>query len=148
MNEIRPWLYVGKHLEAANVALLEKHQIMAMLLLHLPLKTRGIPTLFVPIQDGVPLHADKLDKGIAFIREQKAAGHHVLVACSAGVSRSVTLATAALKLEENLTLPNAFREVRAQHPRAMPDQVLWDGLAKYFGEEISFWDIWRETVDT
>lgn len=147
MIEIRPWLCVGKHVEASNLALLEQHKITAMLLVHQSLKTIGIPLLFVPIQDGVPLRSDKLERGVAFIREQKSEGRNVLVACSAGISRSVTFATAALKLEEDLTLHDAFHALREKHPAALPDQVLWAGLCKYFGEEISFWDIWRETME-
>jgi protein-tyrosine phosphatase len=148
MIEIRPWLFVGKHVEAINLSLLQANQIMAMLLLHQNIKTIGIPTLFVPIQDGVPLRPEKLDQGLAFIREQKTAGRHVLVACSAGISRSVTFATAALKIDEGLSLYDAFFAVRAQHPNALPDQVLWQGLCEYFDEEISFWDIWRDSVET
>lgn len=148
MIEIRPWLSVGKHVEATSTHLLEKNRILALLLLHQPIRTIGIETLFIPVQDGVPLRDEQLQRGIDFVLAQKAKGHHVLIACSAGVSRSPSFAIATLRVAEDLSLRDAFRAVRQRHPAAMPDQVLWSGLAAHFHEDISFWDIWRETLES
>jgi protein-tyrosine phosphatase len=147
MFQIRPWLYVGRYAETINPTLLHEKRIGAMLQLHEPASQPDITSLFVAMRDGEPLPTLLFEKAVTFVRAQKAEGKTVLVACSAGISRSVALATASLKLEEQLTLHDAFHAVRAAHPRALPDQVHWEMLCRYFNEDISFWDIWRETVD-
>jgi protein-tyrosine phosphatase len=147
MIAIRPWLWVGRYVDTTNEIELAHAGIQAMLQLHDHAPHAAIETMFLPMQDGVPVSEAMLARGVDFIRKQHTAGHIVLVACSAGISRSVSLATAALKEEENLSLLDALHAVREQHPRAMPDHVHWEALCRYYGEDISFWDIWRETLD-
>lgn len=146
MIEIRSWLYVGKFVDSINEVLLQNHDIGALLALHDPVTPSGIPYLFVPFIDGEPLHIPALETAISFVRAQAAEGRRVLVACSAGISRSPSLATAVIKIQENRTLLDSLHEVRAKHPRAMPDHIHWEGLCAYFGEDVPFWDIWRETL--
>lgn len=148
MIPIRPWLVVGKYTDTVNSDILRDHQVGAMLQLHQAVDHLDMPTMFLPLQDGKPVTMVELDQGIDFIRRHKAQGHTVLIACSAGVSRSVTLATAALKLEEGKSLLDTFHDVRERHPRALPDQVHWQALCQYFKEDIPFWDVWRETLDS
>jgi protein-tyrosine phosphatase len=145
VNEIRSWLYVGKYIDALNGTILEHNGIGAVLELHEPVTHDHIPTLFIPFQDGEPLHVPSLERAIAFVREQAALERRVLVACSAGISRSPLIAIAVLKIVEERTLLDALHEVRAKNPRTMPDHIIWEGLCAYFGEDIPFWDIWRET---
>jgi protein-tyrosine phosphatase len=148
MIEIRSWLYVGKYTDTLNESILLNHAIDAMLQLHQAVEYATIPSLFVPVQDGEPLSDAFLERGVAFVRGQKAENKRVLVACSAGISRSVTFATASLKEEENLALLDAFHELRQKHPRAMPDHIHWEALCRYYREDIPFWDIWRESMDS
>lgn len=147
MIEIRPWLYVGKYTDACSEKVLANHQIDVVLELHEPVKHEHIITHFIPFQDGEPLRIPALERAIAFVREQAAAGKRVLIACSAGVSRSPTVAIAVIKVMEERTLLDALHEVRAKHPRTMPDHIHWEGLCAYFDEDIPFWDIWRESYE-
>jgi len=143
MNRIRDWLYVGKYSETLQPEYLRRNGIGAMLLLAAPVSYPGIESLYLMVEDGVPLHPVLLEKGIRFARAQKADGRTVLVACGAGISRSSTFATAVLKEEENLSLVDAFREVFIAHPYALPHPELWKSLCAYYGENTPFISDWK-----
>jgi hypothetical protein len=53
------------------------------------------------------------------------AGRRVLVHCSAGFNRSVTICCAVLMLLENLSAEDALNRVREHHPWARPDSHHW-----------------------
>ena len=138
MNQIRPWLYIGKYRETKDLFLLEFHQISAMLQLAELVEHAGIISLYLPVEDGVPLPEPMLKKGIDFIMNQKDKGRKVMVSCGAGISRSTMFAIAVLKEIEQLNLSNAFREIKLHHPETMPHPALWESLCEYFNEEISY----------
>ncbi|HLF28318.1 MAG TPA: dual specificity protein phosphatase [Anaerolineae bacterium] len=138
MYPIRPWLYIGKFRETQDDVLLRRREIGAMLQLADSVKQPGIPSLYIPVEDGEPLPHDLLRMGVEFVRLEKALGRNVLIACGAGISRSVTFTIAALKEEEVLSLRAAFRQVRANHPEALPHPALWKSLCEYYGEEVSY----------
>jgi protein-tyrosine phosphatase len=138
MYPIRPWLCIGKFSDTQDDVLLRRREIGAMLQLADSVKHSGIPSLYVPVEDGAPLPHDLLRMGVEFVRLEKALGRNVLVACGAGISRSATFAIAALKEEEGLSLLDAFREVCAKHPDAMPHPALWQSLCEYYEEAVSY----------
>jgi hypothetical protein len=142
VNQIRSWLYIGKYRETTNIALLHSYGIGAMLQLAEAVKQDGIASLYVPVEDGEPLPIPALEQGVAFVREQKAQDRKVLVACGAGISRSVTFGIAALHEEEGLSLPDAFRLIRTHHSEAMPHYALWDSICAYYGEPMKYEDMW------
>ena len=144
MQQIRPWLFVGKYSETLNHDLLDRAKIHSVLQLAAPVEFEGITSLYLPVDDGVPLRSTALANGVAFVRSEYAQGNRVLIACGAGISRSVTFATAALKEEENLSLVDAFREIVKVHPEGMPHPVLWQSLCDYYGEDVPFLDMWRK----
>jgi predicted protein tyrosine phosphatase len=53
------------------------------------------------------------------------AGQRVLVHCSAGLNRSVTICCAALMQLEHLSAEEALNRVRDHHPWARPDSHHW-----------------------
>jgi len=142
MNMIRPWLFVGALRATQDADALKQHGIGAMLQLHRPAEQPGIETLYVAVQEGYRMTRAEIKTGVDFVLEQKAQGRRVLVACGSGISRSATFALAALKVDENLGLGEAFLEVRKQYDRAMPDEVHWHDLCQYFGEDVDFWSLW------
>ena len=144
MQQVRPWLFIGKYSETLNRDLLERSKIHSVLELAAPVEHDTLTTLYLPVEDGVPLRPEALANGVAFVRSEYALGNRVLVACGAGISRSVTFAIAALKEEEGLTLLNAFREIAKVHPNGMPHPELWQSLCQYYGEDTSFLDMWRQ----
>ncbi len=136
MNQIRPWLYIGKYRETKDYPYLTYHNIGAMLLLAELVEHPGINSLYLPVEDGEPLPLDLLKQGLDFIQQQRNQGNIVLVACGAGISRSGTYTIAALKESENLTLLDAFHQVQRLHPDTMPHYRLWQSLCEYYGEDI------------
>lgn len=106
-------------------------------------KQPGIETLYLPVDDGEPLPIQLLEQGMSFVRAHKAQGRKVLIACGAGISRSVTFGIAALREEEGLSLPDAFRAIHSHHPEAMPHFALWNSLCQYYGEGMSYENPWE-----
>jgi protein-tyrosine phosphatase len=136
MYPIRPWLYVGKFRETLDYNLLHRSQINAMMQLAESVQQPNISSLFIAIEDGKPLPFDQLKTGIEFVQLEKARGGKVLIACGAGISRAASFAIATLKKEENLSLLDAFWQVRAKHPEAMPHPALWQSLCEYYSENV------------
>ena len=143
MYTIRPWLYIGKYRETQDEKLLHHIGIGALLQLADSVNLPSISSLYIPIEDGEALPFDRLKSSVEFVRLEKAQSRNVLIACGAGVSRSVSVAVAVLKEEENLSLFEAFRQVLANHPQAMPHLALWQSLCDYYGESWSYKDIFK-----
>ena len=138
MDIVRPWLVIGKLAETLHTEILAQNQIGAMLQLAEAVPQEGIASLYVPVMDGEKLTPEKLQRGVTFVREQKAQGKVVLVACGLGVSRAATFATAALKEEEGLTLHDAFEAITAARREARPHPELWRSLCDIYGETVSY----------
>lgn len=138
MNQIRPWLFIGKYSDTTNLWLLEFHQIGAMLQLAELVEHPGIVSLYLPVDDGVSLPEPLLKKGIEFVKDQKDQGRKIMVSCGAGISRSATFAIAAIKEIEQVSLSESYREVKLRHPQTLPHPALWKSLCEYFREEISY----------
>jgi len=143
MDEIRPWLYIGKLRDTLHTSYLHFKSINAMLQLAEKVEQPGIVSLYLPVEDFAPLNFRLLEQGVAFIREQKKLGHRVLVACGAGINRSSTFCTAALKEEDGLSLLDAFKEVKKRHPESMPHEPVWKSLCTYYREETTYFEVMR-----
>ncbi len=141
MDEVRPWLFVGRYLNSRDPDLLRRCQIKAMLHLAEDVRQPGVISLYLAVDDGVPLPIPALQSGLEFIHTQKAMEHRVLVACGAGISRSVSFVIAALKEEEGLSLVDAYHAVWQVHPEAMPHPALWQSLQDYYHEDTSFGEV-------
>ena len=143
MNEIRPWLYIGKFRDTLDSAYLKAKSIQAMLQLAEEVEQVGITSIYLPVEDMEPIPSDLLRQGLDFVLEEKGNGHRVLVACGAGINRSSAFCTAALIETEGLSFMDAFKEVKFKHPEAMPHQPVWESLCKYYGESIPYLDVMR-----
>ena len=143
MDQIRPWLYIGKYRETLNKSYLDHKAIGAMLLLAEKVEQPGIVSLYLPVEDVAPISSEHIRQGVKFIREQKTRGNRVLVACGAGMNRSSAFSAAALKEEEGLALLEAFKEVKRCHPESMPHEPVWNSLCHYYGEETPYLDVMR-----
>jgi len=146
MNRIRPWLYIGKYRDTLDYPLLQSHNVGAMLLLAEPVNHPGIVSLYLEVEDGVPLGSTALQQGLNFVSQQKREGRSILIACGAGQSRSVVFGIAALMQEESLSLMEALWAVIIQHQDAEPHKVLWESLCQHCGEDISYFTM-LETLD-
>jgi hypothetical protein len=134
MHHIRPWLYIGKARETGDRSIIYTYQIGAILQLAHPAQHPGIESLYIPVEDGEPLAAEKLQQGVTFARAQKAAGHKLVIGCGAGISRSVTFTIAVLHEEENISLLEAYQQIVGVHPDAMPHYALIKSLGAYYND--------------
>ncbi len=141
MNQIRPWLYIGKYRETREYGYLTAHNIKAMLLLAELVEHPGITSLYLAVEDGEPLPHEMLAKGVDFVKAKKAVGQTILVACGAGISRSASFAAAALKEIESLSLREAIHIIKQAHPNSLPRFHLWQSLCDYYNEAISWAEI-------
>jgi hypothetical protein len=92
----------------------------------------GWTTLSLRVADGRPLPQDMLRQGVEFIREQQAAGRRMLVACSAGRSRSATFLAAYLH-EEGMELEDAILRIIRRRRSVLPHPELLRSLIGYYG---------------
>jgi hypothetical protein len=138
MNLIRPWLYIGKYADTVNHALLASRGIGAMLQLAEHARHPQIPSLYLPVQDGLSLPPELLRRGVTFVRDAYQRDRTILIACGAGISRSATFCTAGLKEIEQIGLLEAFTAVKDHHPDAMPAPALWSSLCAYYHEPVPY----------
>ena len=146
MDQIRPWLFIGSYRDTRNLSYLKLSAIGAMLQLAEKVEHSNIVSLYIPVEDLAPISSDHIREGIGFIKEQKAKGNRILVACGAGINRSSAFSAAALKEEEGLTLFEAFKEVKQRHPESMPHQPVWESLCKYYNETALYFDVIRLSI--
>ena len=143
MDEIRPWLFIGKYRDTLDKDYLDFHSIKAMLQLAEKVEQPGINVLFLPVEDLAPISVDLLTKGIEFLKEQKSLGFPILVSCGAGINRSTVFSIIALKEHEGLGLLDAYKEVKKYHPESLPNEPLWISLCDYYNESVPYLDIMR-----
>ena len=146
MDQIRPWLFIGGYRDTIHLAYLQWKLIGAVLQLAEKVEQPNIFSLYLPVEDLAPVSSDHIRRGVDFIREHKAKGNRVLVACGAGMNRSSAFSAAALKEEEGLSLFEAFREVKRFHPESMPHQPVWESLCSYYNELTPYLEVMRIRV--
>lgn len=131
-------LAIGGWYDGRNASLLEREGIQAVLQLHGQEGGDEYPGLLsvqhLQQEDGRPLPADTLRRGVAFIREQRELGRPVLVQCGAGMSRSVTFVLAYLH-SEGMELPDAVRLVTQKRRQSLPHVILLQSLIDCYGAD-------------
>jgi protein-tyrosine phosphatase len=146
MDEIRPWLYIGKYRDTLDKNYLDFKSIKAMLQLADRVEQKGINSLFLPVEDTGPTSPALIKQGVDFILAEKEKGSRILVACGAGINRSTAFCMAALKETEGLSLLEAFKEIKRRHPASMPHEPVWESFCKYYNESTPYLDIMRLSI--
>ncbi len=139
MNQVLDWLYVGSLDDAENYKRLREAGIEALLSLAYPVKHPDILISYVPFDDGEPIPEEVFYKALSFVRRKRREGRKILIACSAGVSRSPIIAVAVLHELVGYPLVEAFRTVIHQVHSAFPHPTLWASLCHYYGQR----DVWQ-----
>jgi protein-tyrosine phosphatase len=146
MDEIRPWLYIGRYRDTLDKDYLDSNFIKAMLQLADPVKQQGINSLFLPVEDMRPTSPALIKQGVDFILEEKGKGHKILVACGAGINRSTVFCMAALKEVEGLSLLEAYKEIKRNHYDSLPNEPVWESFCEYYNEETPYLDVMRLSI--
>lgn len=143
MDEIRPWLFIGKYRDTLDTYTLEARSIKAMLQLAERVEQEGIVSLYLPVEDLAPVRTGHIQKGVEFIKENYGKHHRILISCGAGINRSTAFCMIALKEIEGLGLMDAYKEIKRCHPDAFPHEPVWASLCNYYGEKIQYLDVIR-----
>ena len=143
MDEIRPWLFIGKYRDTLDQYGLESKSIKAMLQLAEKVEQVGIDSLYLPVEDLAPIRIEHIKKGAEFIKEHHINSHRILIACGAGINRSTAFCMIALKEMEGKGLMEAYREIKQRHPDSFPHEPIWNSLCNYYNENIPYLDIIR-----
>lgn len=146
MDQIRPWLYIGNYSDTLNKDDLDSHSIQAMLQFAALVEQTGITSLYLPVMDMSPISSRLFKEGVAFVLNEKEKGHSVLIACAAGINRSTAFCIAALKETDGLSLLDAYKEVKRNHSRSMPQEPVWESLCRYYKEETPYTDLLRTSA--
>jgi protein-tyrosine phosphatase len=146
MDEIRPWLYIGRYSDTHDKEHLDFNSIQAMLQLAAPVHHAGITSLYLPVKDMSPISDHFFKDGVDFVRGEKEKGRKILVACAAGINRSTAFCIASLKEIEGLSLLDAFKEIKKNHSHSMPQEMVWESLCNYYNEETSYIDLLRASA--
>jgi hypothetical protein len=144
VNQVLDWLYVGSVKDAENYDALKAEGIGAVLTLAWPIKHPDIAVRRVYFEDGEPISDEIFEKALSFVRQQRRKGKKILIACSAGVSRSPTIAVAVLHELEGYPLIEAFRTVLGRVHMACPRLVTWNSVCRFYGQMVTLGDVWRD----
>ena len=143
MDKIRSWLFIGGYRDTLNQSYLNLKNIQAMLQLAEEVAQPNIISFYLPVEDLAPVSPEHIQQGVDFIKKHKQQGMNVLVACGAGINRSSAFCAASLKEEEGLSLFEAFKEVKRNHPESLPHEPVWTSLCNYYNESIPYLDVMR-----
>ena len=146
MDEIRSWLCIGKYRDTLDKNYLDFKSIKAMLQLAELVEQKGINSLFLPVADLGSTSPALIKQGVDFILAEKEKGHKILVACGAGINRSTAFCMAALKEVEELSLLDAYKEIKRRHPESLPHEPVWESFCRYYNESTPYLDIMRLSV--
>lgn len=124
-----------------NLSNLSLNQIKGVLQLEDPQEIPEVHSLYLPIKDGAPLAEEDFWRGIQFILLEHQLNRNVMIACAAGISRSVTFAIAVLKETEDLTLLEAYRQIVLGDAAALPHPVLWESLCRIYNLDIPYIEV-------
>jgi protein-tyrosine phosphatase len=143
MDEIRPWLFIGRYRDTLNRSYLEQNSIGAMLQMAEFVEQPGIETLYLHVEDMSPISVEMIQQGIRFIQEQLKLNRKILISCGAGINRSTVFCVIALKEIEGLGLLDAYKQVKDKHPESLPHEPAWESLCEYYNETVPFLEILR-----
>ena len=145
MNEVLDWLYVGPVKDAENYDKLKAAGIEAVLTLAWPIQhPDDIAVKRVYFEDGEPIPDEVFYEALSFVRQQRRLGRKILIACSAGISRSPTIAIAVLHELEGYPLVEAFRTVLAKVHIAYPRPETWNSVCRFYGQIVTMSDVWPQ----
>ena len=142
MNQVLDWLYVGSVKDAEDYTALQRAGIKAVLTLAWPIQHPDIAVKRVYFEDGEPIPDEVFYETLSFVRQQRRLGRKVLIACSAGVSRSPAIAIAVLHELEGYPLVEAFRTVLGKVRLAHPHQAIWNSVCRFYGQWVTMSDVW------
>lgn len=128
IDAVADGLFVGTLAAAGNESLLHEHGITAIVSLTYCEPESGfpseIPVADRPMKDGPQNEQTSFERAVAETLRRLEAGDTVLVHCSAGASRSPSVAATSLALQRELGFEEAFEQVVRRRTDADPHDAL------------------------
>jgi protein-tyrosine phosphatase len=138
MREVLPEVWIGNSRDAGDLKQIAALgiQVIVDLAADEPLipVPRDMAYFRCPLVDGEEADDWKTDLAIQTVGLMLVAGVPLLVACSAGMSRSPAIVAAALALSDEESLESALRRVTASGPCDI-SPALWAAIEDRFAEE-------------
>lgn len=137
MDQVAPDLFVGTHADSAATQRLDEHHITTVVsLTHKSPEhsNQAIDIHSIPLIDGPKNDHDQFTKAVQQTVTAINQGECVLVHCSAGASRSPTVAATALALIEEIDLQNAIQQVADNRDAVDPHEALLRQAAHVYTE--------------
>jgi len=132
MDEVSKGIYVGTESNAGDESLLRKHGVDTVIsLTHSNPDTRNLTRLDVPMIDGPQNDSEVFAEAVSKVVEHRESGRTVLIHCSAGASRSPSVAATAISHLTEKDLNEAFNQVIERRPEADPHDALVRRAAEY-----------------
>lgn len=149
LDEVVDGIYISGARRMPGAADFRKLNITHVLRLHNP-EVEWPKDLVVfdnRLDDSTFAPKERLDRGVAFVKEQRAAGNNVLIACWEGVSRSSTFVLAYLVDALGYDLRDAWRTLKTRHRKAWPARELWASLLTHYESPYTLADVmqWLNT---
>jgi protein-tyrosine phosphatase len=133
MNFLTEKLAIGDQLDVTKQKI-RSCQIGAILNCAVELDDK-IPTkvdyLKIPLDDGVPIEQEHIEKAVAWVKKRWNEGKTVLIHCGAGVSRSVAMVICCL-IAEGYTLDEALELIRKKRGCAIPHPAIMKSVIEYY----------------
>lgn len=138
ITQLADWLYISNYRASIHLPTLQQHHIAALLHLAERVEHPNVTACYLPVEDGEPIAPSHLDAAQTFIATHYADKHPLLIACGAGMSRSVTFCMLALKEHGGMNLVKALQHIKARHPIAQPHPELLRSLTAYYHCEADY----------
>ncbi|QHS15983.1 protein-tyrosine phosphatase family protein [Halopenitus persicus] len=132
MDEVADGILVGTEADAADGSSLRAHEVDAVVSLthHAP-STGTVPRIDVPMADGPRNEYDAFVEAVTEVVTRRESGDRVLVHCSAGASRSPSVAAAAAAQLTGIGLEETFNRIIDRRPEVDPHDALVRRAVRY-----------------
>lgn len=125
MNEVADGIFVGAESDASDESLLNRHSIdIVISLTHSQPDTGDITRIDVPMRDGPQNSEETFSNAVDKVMQQYQNDQSILIHCSAGSSRSPSVAATAITSLTGNTLTEAFNQVIERRPDTDPHDAL------------------------
>jgi len=138
MEQLRDWLFIGNYHDLKLIKNRGTNDIDSILNLAEPVEITQKKTLYLNVEDGVPIKEEDAIIGTEFLLDQYYLEHKILVACGAGISRSATFCVLIIKEIEKLSLLEAYKSIKSKYVKAMPHPALWKSVCEFYNEPFDY----------
>ena len=138
MDEVADGVFVGTESDAGDQSLLRKHGVdVVVSLTHSKPETGDVTRVDIPMVDGPQNSQEAFAEAVTEVVEHRESNCTILVHCSAGASRSPSVAAAAIAHLTEKDLNEAFNQIIKQRSETDPHDALVRQAVKFSDQKSS-----------